>query len=259
MQPKRTIPRVCEQCGDDFFATVSAVNAGKARFCSMGCYTVWKTDRPLGPRTAIVMACATCGVAITKPPCEIRERNYCSTRCQHSGRPKWKPPAPVIADDGLTALIPLLTRSGIVRAHVVVDAADAEWASQWRWHLDKDGYAVREERVKGERRRILLHRALLGLSSGDAREGDHMDRVRLNCRRGNLRPVPKFGNLQNVSAQIGSSSVYRGVSWDKARCVWVAQVSTGRKNHVVGAFSDELEAAEAARDGRQRLLPYAVD
>lgn len=35
--PKRTIPRVCEQCGKPFLAAVNEVARGKARFCSPAC------------------------------------------------------------------------------------------------------------------------------------------------------------------------------------------------------------------------------
>lgn len=37
MPNKRTIPRVCGRCQSDFLATVSAVNAGNARFCGLSC------------------------------------------------------------------------------------------------------------------------------------------------------------------------------------------------------------------------------
>lgn len=46
MPRKRTIPRVCEQCGDDFLAYTDQVNRGDGRFCSRTC-----TRRP---RTAPV-------------------------------------------------------------------------------------------------------------------------------------------------------------------------------------------------------------
>jgi hypothetical protein len=38
MQPKRTIPRVCEYCGSSFLATPGAVNSGGGRYCSRLCF-----------------------------------------------------------------------------------------------------------------------------------------------------------------------------------------------------------------------------
>lgn len=38
MLPKRTIPRICQQCGSDFLAAPQAVKIGKALFCSKTCH-----------------------------------------------------------------------------------------------------------------------------------------------------------------------------------------------------------------------------
>jgi hypothetical protein len=141
----------------------------------------------------------------------------------------------------------------------VIDAADAEWVNQWRWSLCKTtGYAVRGTEVGGRQRRVYLHRELLGLVHGDKRQGDHIDRVYLNCRRENLRVIPHGGNLQNVRAR-GGSSRHRGVSWSKKHRKWVVQIGVGGENRYIGLFHDEQEAAEAARVARKRLMPFAVD
>lgn len=67
------------------------------------------------------------------------------------------------------AHIPLSARDGSIRAYAIVDATDAHWINQWRWHLDK-GYARRNEWRDGKCIAILLHRELLGLRSGDGLE-----------------------------------------------------------------------------------------
>lgn len=152
-------------------------------------------------------------------------------------------------------LIPLRYRDGSVRAYALVDTADADFVNQWRWHLNSEGYAMRNE----GRQRIRLHRALLGLTPSDETTGDHINRNRLDDRRENLRRIPKAGNRQNRSSNAMSSSKYRGVSWD-ARCKkWVAQVKSGRKNYYLGLFENEIDAADAARAARQRILEYATD
>lgn len=38
MPNKRTIPRVCQRCGDDFLANAYAVSVGKALYCGRPCY-----------------------------------------------------------------------------------------------------------------------------------------------------------------------------------------------------------------------------
>ena len=162
------------------------------------------------------------------------------------------------APDG-AVLIPLHARDGSVRAYAVVDAADAEWANRWRWSLIANRYAGRAVMVDGHSRPVYLHRELLGLTHGDGREVDHIDRDYLNDRRGNLRAIPKRGNRQNRSSLCGSSSVHRGVSFHKSTGKWQSRIKVDGKETYLGLFDTELEASEAARRARLQAMPYAVD
>ena len=183
---------------------------------------------------------------------------YCGRACQ--GAAMRVPPLPhiVMADGSLG--IPLTSRSGVIRAYAIVDAADAEIAIRWRWHLMTVGYVGRDEPSEPGRpkEKVYLHRAILGLSRGDRREVDHIDRDRLNCRRSNLRMPPPGGNQQNLTARPGTS-VYRGVYWRKDTSKWAAYVHVQGKVVRLGCFTDELEAAVVAREARGRLMPYAID
>lgn len=178
---------------------------------------------------------------------------YCSRACRGGRR------APIReSEDGLTALVPL-QRGDSILAYAVIDAADVEWASRWRWTLDDKGYAERSNRINGRSQHIRLHRELLGLTHGDGFEGDHINRDRLDNRRSNLRAIPLAGNRQNKSSHHNSSSKYRGVSWAPDRRKWRASITDHGKRIHLGQFSDEQTAAEAARAARSRLMPYAVD
>jgi len=160
-----------------------------------------------------------------------------------------------------TVLIPLRRRDGSIRAYAIVDAVDAEWVNQWRWSLHAHGYAMSTQRG----RKIPLHRALLGLSTGDGLEGDHINRNKLDYRRVNLRAITKKGNSQNVPSRAGSASQYRGVSRSSSGRgkPWLVRVGiwTGAAtyHHYGGAFDDEAHAAAVARFMRAQLLPDAID
>lgn len=198
--------------------------------------------------------CHTCGKTIERVPSAIRDRNYCSTTCMYGRHPH-----PILLSaDGLTAQIPLRGNHGTIRAYAIVDAGDATWAGQWRWLQHPDGYAMRFEKVEGRRRTFLLHRELLGLTFGDGLEGDHVSRDTLDNRRSNLRIVPKECQQQNHPG-MARTSQYRGVCWNSTRGTWNAYICVSRKLTNLGRFDTEIEAADAAKTARVRLMPYAVD
>ena len=56
-----------------------------------------------------------------------------------------------------------------------------------------------------------------------------------------------------------TTSKHRGVSWSKKYEKWVAQLRHEKKNHFVGNFSDETEAAKAVnRKCRELIGPDVV-
>jgi hypothetical protein len=158
-----------------------------------------------------------------------------------------------------TALVPLRRRDGEIIAYVTIDAADATWANQYRWSMSAKGYARRRDPAGGRTTYPLLHREILGLIVGDPREGDHINRDKLDCRRGNLRILPKGGGAQNRSSFKRSSSRYRGVTWHRLSGKWAAQVKTAGRNVHLGLYADEEAAAAVAQEARSRLLPFSTD
>lgn len=161
--------------------------------------------------------------------------------------------------DESIALIPLRARDGAVRAYAIVDAVDAKWVNQWRWHLESKGYARRNGRPEDGEDAIRLHRALLGLVKGDGWEGDHKDRDRLNCRRNNLRKISKPGNQQNITPTTNRTSGHRNVSWDRLCQRWRVQISVGGKSKYIGSYRTEQAAANAAQAARAKYMPFSTD
>ncbi len=159
-------------------------------------------------------------------------------------------------------LIPLRARDGSIRAHAIVDSTDAAWLNQWRWSLCA-GYASRKEsRSVSDRphaRTLLMHRVLLGLTAGDPREVDHINRDKLDCRRANLRAVTKAQNRQNVPGRSGGTSRHRGVFFEKKSGKWRAQVQVAGHIHILGSFTTEDEAARVATAFRATHMPYSME
>lgn len=111
-------------------------------------------------------------------------------------------------------------------------------------------------RSERPRQTFAMHRQILGLEAGDGCEVDHRNGDGLDNRRSNLRLVTRAQNKQNVSAR-GGYSKHRGVTFDRRRQKWKAQVKLNGTTHNVGRFDDELEAARAASAFRRQHMPFS--
>jgi hypothetical protein len=221
MPAKRTIPCVCQRCGDHFLESPYEIARGGGRYCGRSCAA---KSRAVG------------GIARSAP-------------------------RPILFDaDGLTARIPLHAQDGTLKAYALIDTIDAEWAGQWTWGLTNSGYAARAEIIDSHAVKVMLHRELLGLPMiSDGRQGDHVNHDRLDDRRLNLRIASPNENRQNLRSYRGSTSTYRGVHWSRSKQKWQATIAIGGKQTKLGLFNSEQDAAEAARAARMRLMPFATD
>lgn len=140
--------------------------------------------------------------------------------------------------------IPLRRVYGSI-SYVLVDAADFVWLNEYRWGGAARGYASRYDSTG--RQRIYMHREIMGLARDDERVVDHINGEPLDNRRANLRIVTQAENAQNTSAK-GGTSTHRGVSWDRRRGAWRAQIRLRGRLRFLGYFDEESEAAAAVDD-----------
>lgn len=149
---------------------------------------------------------------------------------------------------------------------VLVDDDLYEELNRKKWHVPNSlRYAQRRIALpSGKSSSLYMHRAIMGCTRGDGLYVDHINRNTLDNRRENLRVLTAREQGHNKGSRPGSSSRYRGVSWDSDRHLWAASVqkkldSGKMKKFHLGRFSSELEAAKAAREARKHLLPYSTD
>lgn len=151
-------------------------------------------------------------------------------------------------------MISLLSCDGAVRGVALVDDADLERLSAFRWFLNSNGYAAR---AIGDGRAELMHREIMGLGHGDGQFVDHVNQNKLDNRRENLRVVDALASAQNRPSCRGSSSRFRGVSWAKDKRRWRVRPQLGGASVHVGYFASEIEAAKAAETWRKANMPFA--
>jgi HNH endonuclease len=156
-----------------------------------------------------------------------------------------------------TVLVPLYDRHGAVVAYAQVDPADGH-LTEHRWCRGRNGYAMRNAHAEdGVRRAVYMHREIVGLVHGDGLEADHRNGDKLDNRRSNLRVVTRAENCQNITSGGWGASRYRGVTWDATRGKWVAQAKLRGRNHHLGRYAREEDAAAAAAAFRAVHMPFS--
>lgn len=124
----------------------------------------------------------------------------------------------------------------------IVDDEDYELMSRFKWNWSagpKQGSPGFVSAVTTPAKMILgKHIAEQGLQI------DHMDGDVLNCQKDNLRPCTRQENQRNSRSKNGSSSRYKGVSWNKQSKNWQVYLNNPKQIYL-GKYDDEDEAARA--------------
>lgn len=140
----------------------------------------------------------------------------------------------------------------------IVDAADYEWISQWKWLAsrgpnDRTFYASRTVYTPdGKKLTAKMHRVILGIDD-PAIWVDHIDGNGLNNTRANLRAVTPEQNFRNRRIPANNTSGFKGVSWYAAREKWGAYITFDKKRMFLGLFLTAEEAARTYDDAALQL------
>lgn len=132
--------------------------------------------------------------------------------------------------------LPLNGKSGGV---AIVSNEDFEELSKHKWYMHKKGY------IHGtvNRKKIKMHHFIL-----EQKEGmvvDHINGIRHDNRRSNLRYLSKNKNSQNLHLKKeNTSSKYRGVSYNKTTEKFNVQIRINNVRNYLGRYISEIEAAE---------------
>ena len=133
----------------------------------------------------------------------------------------------------------------------IVDAADYEWLSQYKWFVKKrKNTSYAESKKKGKT--VKMHRLITG--APPHLFVDHIDNNGLNNRRSNLRLCTQQQNIYNQRPRQGFTSRYKGVCRYKKTKKYRSAIKTNGKSLSLGYFDDEIAAAIAYDKAAKELF-----
>lgn len=122
----------------------------------------------------------------------------------------------------------------------IVDDADYDWLSTYKWCYQSPGYAA----TRRDNKIVLMHRLIVGALPGQ--QVDHADRDKLNNLRSNLRIATPAQNNQNHGKRSDAlTSRYKGVGWHGQHKLWRARIKVNSREVHLGLFDSEEDAARA--------------
>lgn len=131
--------------------------------------------------------------------------------------------------------------------YALVDDEDFEYLSQFKWYASKQGNTFYAHRDSRNRKRdkgtiICMHREIMNSPKDLV---DHIDGNGLNNQKKNLRTCTRSQNSMNQKAHRDSTSKLKGVTFDKSRNKYAAQINFNGKKIYLGRFSVKEKAYQA--------------
>lgn len=121
----------------------------------------------------------------------------------------------------------------------IIDAKDFDLIKDYRWLNNNHGYWINGDRV-------LMHRLILGIANEEYdrnRQSDHINRIKSDNRRSNLRIVTSQGNTLNRS-YYRKNGLPKGVRKER-NGRWECYITRDKIKRYLGSFGSCEEAAQA--------------
>ena len=181
---------------------------------------------------------------------------YCSAECRRSARRKrelenYRNEHPNARTAGISTndfeiiddMLKITTSNGNI---IFADASDANLLMRFSWCVSKNGYAVAY--VNGRIQR--MHRIILGDRLSDEDDVDHINRIKLDNRRKNIRICSREENLRN-SGKRNNNSGHTGVTVLK-NGRFRASITLNKKQIHLGVYDTMDEAVQARLNGERK-------
>lgn len=128
---------------------------------------------------------------------------------------------------------------------VLIDMVDLHLVAKNAWSINPAGYAHGKRVIDGKKTTVLMHREILGLVRGDKRIVDHINGIKHDNRRSNLRLCTTAENQRNRGKNSNNTSGFKGAHWNTATGRWKSAIRVDRKDVFLGYFDTPEEAHKA--------------
>lgn len=140
-----------------------------------------------------------------------------------------------------------MARIDVKNGFFLIDDEDVHLLSEYRKPIiNSNGYVVVQKKGVGKQKNVRLHRIIM--NAPDGMEVDHINHIRHDNRRSNLRLCSVSENRRNSFKKSHGSSKYRGVYFHKGTGRvkrWQAYLRIDGKKKSLGYFHTDIEAAIA--------------
>lgn len=135
------------------------------------------------------------------------------------------------------------------------DLEDYDLIKDYCWYKDAHGYIS----SKYDGKRILMHRLLMGTNDANIII-DHVNHIRIDNQKTNLRIVNKSQNAMNHRILRNNTSGVTGVSQRKSNKKWRARITVNNKQIYLGQFNSFEDAVSARKKAEDKYFgEYSYD
>ncbi|MBS4893731.1 MAG: hypothetical protein KHZ90_08150 [Veillonella parvula] len=139
------------------------------------------------------------------------------------------------------------------------DLEDFELIKPYKWHIDKNGYVISVKTIKKNGKRASkttrMHRLILNvIDSGYQLCVDHINHIKHDNRKINLRKCNNSENQRNRGLPSNNKSGVKGVSWHSRKKKWQANIYVNSVNIYLGLYKDINEARKIRREAEEKYF-----
>lgn len=136
----------------------------------------------------------------------------------------------------------------------IIYSVDYEKVKGYTWRASRGNYVYTLVTEEGKRRRIFLHRLIMGLKdvSWKEQQVDHIDGNQLNNRRKNLRLDTAAENqINKKKPRRDNTTGHTGITYKNSK--WKATLNYHGHKDFLGAFSTMEEAIKMRKEAEELL------